>query len=257
MKRFEGQGVLISGAAGGIGLATAERFAREGAAVVMTDIDYDRVAAQAGRIAGEGGRTLALRHDVTSEASWADVMAQAVDWLGRLDVLVNNAGIAEIASIEGLSLADWRRVTAVNLDGVFLGTRSAIGAMKQGGGAIINVSSIEGIVGEPLLGSYNASKGGVRIFTKSAALHCAAQGYPIRVNSIHPGYVTTPMVSGAAALMTAEEADMFLGDVISRIPFGRMGRADEIAGAIAFLASEDASYMTGSELIVDGGYTAR
>jgi 3(or 17)beta-hydroxysteroid dehydrogenase len=257
MKRFEGRAVLISGAAGGIGLATAARFAREGAAVVMTDIDEDRVAAEVRRIAGEGGRALAVRHDVTSEASWAAVMEEARDWLGRLDVLVNNAGVASIASIEDISLADWRRVTSVNLDGVFLGTRSAIDAMKQNGGAIINVSSIEGIVAEPLLASYNASKGGVRIFTKSAALHCAAQGYAIRINSIHPGYVVTPMVSGAAALMPAEAADAFLRDVISRIPVGRMGRADEIAGAIAFLASDDASYMTGSELIVDGGYTAR
>lgn len=257
MQRFEGRGVFISGAAGGIGLATAKRFAREGAAVVMTDINFESVSAEARRIADAGGRTLARRHDVTSEASWAGVMNEALAWLRRLDVLVNNAGVASIASIEDTSLADWRRVTAVNLDGVFLGTRAAILAMKQAGGAIINVSSIEGIIAEPMLASYNASKGGVRIFTKSAALHCTAKGYPIRVNSIHPGYVVTPMVSGAADLMSAADADAFLRDVISRIPMGRMAQAEEIAGAIAFLASDDASYMTGSELIVDGGYTAR
>ena len=257
MKRFEGKGVLISGAASGIGLATAERFAREGAAVVLTDIDHDCVATQAARIAGEGGRTLAVRHDVTSEDSWNEVMADAGRWHGRLDVLVNNAGIAIIATVEDTSLADWQRTQAVNLDGVFLGTRAAIGAMKAAGGAIVNVSSIEGIIGEPLVAAYNASKGGVRIFTKSAALHCAAQGYPIRVNSVHPGFVETPMVSGAVGKMAPEDGRAFAEEVLRRTPMGRLGRPDEIAAAIAFLASDDASYMTGAELVIDGGYTAR
>ena len=257
MKRFEGCGVLISGAASGIGLASAERFAREGAAIVLTDIDHDRLVAQAERIAGDGGRTLALRHDVTSEESWNVVMVETVRWLGRLDVLVNNAGIAIIASVEDTSLADWQRTQAVNLDGVFLGTRAAIGAMKTSGGAIVNVSSIEGIIGEPLLAAYNASKGGVRNFTKSAALHCAAQGYSIRVNSVHPGFVETPMVSSAVGRMSLEAGTAFAQEILRRTPMGRMGRPEEIAAAIAFLASEDASYMTGAELVVDGGYTAR
>lgn len=257
MKRFAGHGVLISGAAGGIGLATAERFVREGAAVVLTDIDHDRVAVQAERIVAAGGRVLALGHDVTSEESWLGVMAEATRWLGRLDVLVNNAGIAIVANVEDTSLADWRRTQAVNLDGVFLGTRAAIVAMKRAGGAIINVSSIEGIIGEPLVPAYNASKGGVRIFTKSAALHCAAQGYPIRINSIHPGYVETPMVSGAVGQMSAAAGEEFQREILARIPLGRLAQSAEIAAGIAFLASGDASYMTGAELVVDGGYTAR
>ena len=257
MKRFEGKVAMISGAGSGIGLATAERFAREGAAVVMTDIDYDRVAVQADRIGASGGQALAIRHDVTSEESWNAVMAEAVRWLGRIDVLVNNAGIAIIGTVEDTSLADWRRTQAVNLDGVFMGTRAAIATMKTAGGSIINISSIEGIIGEPLTAAYNASKGGVRIFTKSAALHCASQGYPIRINSVHPGFVETPMVSGAVGGMSAEAGAAFAQEIMSRIPVGRLARAEEIAATIAFLASDDASYMTGSELVVDGGYTAR
>jgi NAD(P)-dependent dehydrogenase (short-subunit alcohol dehydrogenase family) len=257
MKRFEGRGVMITGGASGIGLASAERFLREGAAVVLTDIDGDRLTAAVARLAGEGGRVLAVRHDVTSEESWRDAMAEALGWLGRLDVMVNNAGIAIIATVEDASLADWRRTQAVNLDGVFLGTQAAIAAMKQAGGAIVNVSSIEGIIGEPLIAAYNASKGGVRIFTKSAALHCAGQGYGIRINSIHPGYVETPMVSGAVGQMSAQAGQAFQQEVLSRIPLGRLARPAEIAAAIAFLASDDAAYMTGAELVVDGGYTAR
>lgn len=257
MNRFEGYGVIVSGGAGGIGLATVERFAREGAAVVLTDIDAGRAEAQAARLSQAGHRVLALGHDVSNEDSWRAVMSAAGQWLGRVDVLVNNAGIALIGTVEDSSLADWRHTQAVNLDGVFLGTQAAIAAMKGEGGSIVNVSSIEGIIGEPLVAAYNASKGGVRIFTKSAALHCMSQGYRIRVNSIHPGFVETPMVSGAIGTMTAEAGAAFGQAILSRIPMGRLAQAAEIAAGIAFLASDDASYMTGAELVVDGGYTAR
>ena len=167
------------------------------------------------------------------------------------------AGIAIVGNAEDTSLDDWRRTQSINLDGVFLGTRAAIGAMKAHGGAIVNVSSIEGIIGEPIVAAYNASKGGVRIFTKSAALHCAAQGYPIRINSIHPGFVATPMVAGAVEFLGPQAGPAFQQEVLSRIPMKRLALPEEIAAGICFLASDDASYMTGSELVVDGGYTAR
>lgn len=257
MGRFSGKVAMITGAGSGIGLATAERFAQEGGAVVMTDIDAGRVKQEAQRLVQAGYAARAIVHDVTSEEAWNRAMAEAVSWQGKIDVLVNNAGIALLGTVEDSSFEDWRKTMAVNLDGVFLGTQKAIQAMKTSGGSIINISSIEGIIGEPMIAAYNASKGGVRILTKSAALHCAQQGYPIRVNSVHPGFVVTPMVSGAVALMGSEMGTAFQQEVIKRTPMGRLAQPSEIAGTIAFLASEDASYMTGSELIVDGGYTAR
>ena len=176
---------------------------------------------------------------------------------GHLDVLVNNAGIGVMATIEQETLEGWRRTQAVNMEGVFLGTREAVRAMKERGGSIINISSIEGIIGEPLVPAYNASKGGVRIFTKSVALHCAQQGYRIRVNSIHPGYIGTPLVANAMGALPPDEAFALQQELISRIPLGRLGDPQEIANGVLFLASDESSYMTGSELDIDGGYTAR
>lgn len=253
MNRLQGKTALITGAGSGLGLATAQSFAREGARVVLTDIDRSRVEAEAERLSAAGHAVTALAHDVTLEADWDRVIAAA----GTLDVLVNNAGIARLGSVEQASLKDWRSVLEINLDGVFLGTQKAILAMKGRGGSIINVSSIEGIIGEPNLAAYNASKGGVRLLTKSAALHCAAHGYDIRVNSLHPGYIATPMVSGALATMPADVAQALQADIVSRIPLGRLALADEIAPALVFMASDESRYMTGSELVIDGGYTAR
>ncbi len=244
---------LITGAGSGPGLGTAEHFAREGARVVLTDIDRSRVEAEAERLSAAGHAVTAMSHDVTQEADWDRVIAAA----GTLDVLVNNAGIARLGSVEQASLKDWRAVLEINLDGVFLGTQKAILAMKGRGGSIINVSSIEGIIGEPNLAAYNASKGGVRLLTKSAALHCATHCYDIRVNSLHPGYIATPMVSGALAAMPADVAQALQADIVSRIPLGRLAMADEIAPALVFMASDESRYMTGSELVIDGGYTAR
>lgn len=170
MNRLQGKTALITGAGSGLGLATAQCFAQEGARVVLTDIDHARVQAEAARLSAAGHDAVALAHDVTRESDWDRVIAAA----GALDVLVNNAGVGRLGSIEDASLQDWRAVLEINLDGVFLGTQKAIAAMKERGGSIINVSSIEGIVGEPNLAAYNASKGGVRLLTKSAALHCAA-----------------------------------------------------------------------------------
>jgi NAD(P)-dependent dehydrogenase (short-subunit alcohol dehydrogenase family) len=198
------------------------------------------------RLASEGLAVEFARQDAASEADWKRVVDGVLDRHGRLDVLVNNAGIAAIAPIEQETLDGWRRTQAVNMEGVFLGTREAIRAMKERGGSIVNISSIEGIIGDPMIPAYNASKGGVRIFTKSAALYCAQQGYGIRVNSIHPGYA-----------LPAEQAAALQQDLIARIPLGRLAEPREIANVVLFLASDESSYMTGSELVVDGGYTAK
>lgn len=253
MSRLQGKTALITGAGSGLGLASAEAFAREGACVWLTDIDHARVQAEAERLSSAGHRVFAMAHDVTQEADWDRVVAAA----GTLDVLVNNAGIGRLGNVEEASLKDWRALLEINLDGVFLGTRKAILAMKGRGGSIINVSSIEGIVGEPNLAAYNASKGGVRLLTKSAALHCASRAYGIRVNSLHPGYIATPMVTATLAAMPADVAQALQADIVSRIPLGRLASADEIAPALVFLASDESRYMTGAELVIDGGYTAR
>jgi NAD(P)-dependent dehydrogenase (short-subunit alcohol dehydrogenase family) len=198
-----------------------------------------------------------LRHDVTSEADWRRAVDDVVRRHGRLDVVVNNAGIAVIAPVEQETLEGWRRTQAVNMEGVFLGTREAIRAMKGRGGSIVNISSIEGLVGDALIPAYNASKGGVRLFTKSVALECARLGYGIRVNSVHPGYVGTPLIAGAMGGLPPEQAAALQQDLLARIPLGRVAEPREVAQCVLFLASDEASYVTGAELVVDGGYTAR
>jgi NAD(P)-dependent dehydrogenase (short-subunit alcohol dehydrogenase family) len=255
--RVAGKVVLITGGARGLGLAGAEACAGEGARVVITDLDEAEGRAQAGRLASVGASVEFLRHDASDEGEWRSVVDTVLARHGRLDVVVNNAGISRIATVEDETLEGWRRVQAINMEGVFLGTREAIRAMKGKGGSIINLSSIEGIIGEPLTAAYNASKGGVRIFTKSAALHCAQQGYGIRVNSIHPGFINTAIVSGALATLPPEQAEALMQDLLTRIPMGRVGEPHEIGNAIVFLASDESSYMTGSELVIDGGYTAK
>jgi NAD(P)-dependent dehydrogenase (short-subunit alcohol dehydrogenase family) len=257
MGRIANKIALITGAAGGIGLATAELFAQEGAKVVMTDINIGKLEAQGRRMAAEGLTVTVAAHDVTLPEDWDRIISATLERHSRLDIVVNNAGIGHLANVEEETLEGWRRILGINLDAVFLGTQKAIKVMKAQGGSIVNISSIEGIIGESPLAAYNASKGGVRIFTKSAALHCAEQGYGIRVNSIHPGYVITPMVTDTIAALPADVAEALQKDLLGRIPLGRLAEAREIAQAILFVASDDASYMTGAELVIDGGYTAR
>jgi NAD(P)-dependent dehydrogenase (short-subunit alcohol dehydrogenase family) len=255
--RVAGKIVLITGGASGIGLASAEACAREGALVVITDVNATEGESQARRLVADGLGVEFLPQDASSEADWRRVVDEILRRHGQLDVLVNNAGIAVIAPIEQETLEGWRRTQAVNMEGVFLGTREAIRAMKGGGGSIINISSIEGIVGEPMVPAYNASKGGVRILTKSVALYCAQQGYRIRVNSVHPGYVATALVANAIGALPPVQAAALQQDLLSRIPLGRLAEPREIANVVLFLASDESSYMTGSELVVDGGYTAK
>ena len=249
--------VLITGAGSGLGQATAQRLASEGAHVVATDINYSAVEHVVAAIVAGGGRAEAQHQDVTDEKRWQNLMADIVARFGHLDVLVNNAGIVMTGTAESTSLEDWRRTQAVNLDAVFLGTREAILVMKNRGGSIINMSSIEGIVGEPMTAAYNASKGGVRIFSKSAALHCAQQGYKIRVNSLHPGVIRTPMVENAFAAMPADDAKALMSRLEAQVPMGHWGEPIDIANGVLFLACDESRYMTGTELIIDGGFTAK
>ena len=256
MNRFEGKVALLSGAARGIGGAAAELLAREGAQVIVTDYDAEDAKSSVNTLVGEGLKIEADTLDVTKEEEWERVINGIMERFGRLDVLVNNAGVGWAGSVEECTLEDWKKINAVNVEGVFLGTQKAIAVMKDSGGSIVNVASIAGNVGEPALAAYNASKGAVRIFTKAAALHCAKKGYPIRVNSLHPGYTETKLVNTLIEDMPGDEGQAYADHVVEMIPMKRLAQPMEIARPLVFLASEDASYMTGSELVVDGGYIA-
>lgn len=223
--------------------------------MVLTDVDAAGEAV-ADDIDGTGSRVHFLTQDVADEGEWSEVVNRTVAMFGRLDILVNNAGVASTSNVEDETLERWRWLQSINLDAVFLGTKAAIAAMKNsGGGSIVNLSSIEGLIGDPSLPAYNASKGGVRIFTKSSALHCAKAGYGIRVNSVHPGYIWTPMVQAVAA--EGGDIDEGRAALTSLHPIGRLGTPEDIAYAILYLASDESAFVTGAELVVDGGYTAQ
>lgn len=252
MGRLEGKAAFITGGASGLGRAMAVAFAAEGAKVAIADIDRKR-----GREVAEaiGKNALFLEHDVTSEAQWIANLAEAVGHFGRLDTLVNNAGIGVRGNVETTSLADWRRVNAVNLDGPFLGCKHAIPLIaKAGGGAIINISSVAGLIGARDSAAYCASKGGVRLLTKSVALHCAHRRNGVRCNSIHPVYTDTPMVE--QMLAESRQPEKMLDAMKAMIPLGRLGTPEELAAMAVYLASDEARFVTGTEFVFDGGYTA-
>ena len=251
MQRLSDKTALVTGAASGIGRAVAERLASEGARVAVADFNRDAGIAAADAI---GDAALFVDLDVTSEESWQAGMAAVRDAFEGLDILVNSAGIIETKSIEDTSFDDWRRIMSVNLDGTFLGCKFAVQAMKESGGSIVNISSVSGLVGGANLAAYNASKGGVRLLTKSVALHCARKGYGIRCNSVHPSFVATPMVDDIAG--GARDPDKAMAAMASQIPLGRLGEASEVAGMVAYLASDEAAFVTGSEFVIDGGLTA-
>lgn len=254
-QKLAGKVALVTGAASGIGEASARTLSANGAALVLGDINESAAAALASELVAAGGSAIAVRHDVTQTQDWESVLAIAIESFGGLDILVNNAGIAgDNTDLMSLTLDQWHKVLSVNLDGVFLGMRYAGPALeKRGGGSVINISSILGKVGFPGAAAYCASKGGVSLLTKSAALEWAP--LKIRVNSVHPGFVETPLVS--EALQNNEDGDAMRELLVAAHPLGRLGQAQEIANAVAFLASEESSFMTGSEMVIDGGYTAQ
>jgi NAD(P)-dependent dehydrogenase (short-subunit alcohol dehydrogenase family) len=257
MGQVSGKVALVTGGASGIGKATALTLGREGAAVMVTDLDQAGAEAVAAEIVAAGGKAQAMQQDTTDEDRWQAVIAATEDAFGKLDVLVNNAGIAIAGPIETYSLADWRKQQAVNVDGVFLGVKHAFPAMRRaGGGSIINLSSIAGLRGNRSgLGAYSATKGAVRLFTKTAALEGAKD--KIRVNSVHPGIIETPIWD---AILPSGEAGRNAGDLNVRarasVPTGVLGQPQDIANGILFLASDQSSYMSGSELVIDAGVTA-
>ena len=255
--RLEGKVALVSGAATGVegrlmgfGGATARLFAREGAKVVVTDINEEMGEKTVSQLREGGADALFTRLDVTSEQDWRDAVALTVSRFGRLDVAVNNAGTGARVHVLETTEEIWDGQMAVHAKGVFLGTKHAIGEMrKTGGGSIVNVSSIMGIVGSPSSAAYSAAKGAIRIFTKAAAIQYAEDN--IRVNSVHPGYADTPLTE---PFFTDSQTR---GRLLDTVPAGRMGTADDIAYGILYLASDESSYVTGAELVIDGGMTAR
>lgn len=253
MGRVEGKVALITGGASGIGRASAELLAAEGARVVIADIDETGGAAVARAI---GEAALMMRLDVTSEDDWRAAIAGTLEAFGQLHVLVNSAGVSVLKNVEDTTLEEWRFVNGVNLDGTFLGCKHAIPAIKEsGGGAIINLSSVSGLVGGHNLAAYNASKGGVRLLTKSVALHCARKGYNIRCNSVHPTFIDTPILE--PILARAEDPEVMRQKLARQVPIGRLGQPEEVAAGILYLASDESAFMTGAEFVLDGGVTAR
>ena len=264
MNRLDGKVALVSGGARGIGAETARMMAQAGAKVVVGDILDEATHETAAAITAAGGEARAVRLDVASEDDWSNAVATATRQFGKLDILVNNAGIFIGRDFEEATLEDWNRLVAVNMTGVFLGTRIAAPALRAAGStsahgsAIVNLASVAGLVGSVADQLYSMTKGGVTLYTKSTALSFAKKGDRIRVNSVHPGVIETDMGQRAIAkrMSVGGSNDQ---DAYAKLlhPIGRMGQADEVAAAIVFLASDDAKFMTGSALVVDGGFTAQ
>lgn len=261
VEKLAGKVVLISGAAGGIGKGIASLLAGHGAKLVLTDRDYVAVSKVADFIRATGKPAIAFEHDVVNELDWARATAKAIAEFGRLDVLVNGAGVASTfpRCFEEISYDEWKRVLSINLDGTFLGTKAGVLAMRDtGGGAIINIGSVAGFMATRGGAAYGASKGAVSTLTKHAAISCAKMGYKIRINAIHPAYVWTPLVQGLAKSLASEDAQddgkQYLADMH---PFGVLGEPADIANAVLFLATDESRLMNGTDMILDGGLLAQ
>ncbi len=266
MNRCDGKVALITGAARGLGAEAARRLAQAGASVLLTDILDDQGRETADAIISDGGKAHYFHHDVTSEEGWTAAVDEAVSRFGGLDVLVNNAGIYFNRPMADISLEDWRRMMAINVDGVFLGCRAAMPKIREragkwrGGGSIINLSSVAGLIGASGGTAYHASKGAVRLLTKSVALEGAEGETKVRANSIHPAVIDTNMGRDLVGQFSANlgMSDNEATELVTMLhPLGRLGMPADIANAVVFLASDDSAFMTGSEVVVDGGFTAR
>lgn len=263
--QLAGRIALVTGGLRGIGLACARRLVRDGARVVICDLDDPADAQEI--IASIGAAASYIRVDVSNEDNWRAAYDFVMQRHGKLHILVNNAGTDLTGPVESIAMADWKRIMAVNVDGVFLGTKTftplmaASGAEVTGGASIINVSSIMGLVGMSEVSAYNTSKGAVRMFTKGIAMEFAAKKMPIRANSLHPGFVETPLLHAGfdrwVAKGVADRAQDLIDGMNAVTPMGRLGQPEEIAGPVAFLAGPDSSFMTGAELVIDGGWTAQ
>ncbi|MEQ1753542.1 MAG: glucose 1-dehydrogenase [Micropepsaceae bacterium] len=265
-QKLKGRVALVTGGARGIGAASARALAAAGAAVLVTDVLDEDGQKTAASIAETGARAGYLHHDVRDESAWLAAVKEAETRFGGLDILLNNAGIFALKPMSATTIEEFRHMQSINVDGVFLGMKSAIPAIAKrsqqwsGGGAIVNLSSVAGLTGASFAVPYNASKGAVRLMTKGAALECAQLGLKIRVNSVHPGIIDTMMgqkVMDDLVAVGGGSANEVRANAISLHPLGRLGVAADIANAVVFLASDDAAFMTGTEVVVDGGMTAR
>lgn len=246
---------IVTGGAQGLGRAIAIRLAGEGARVEIADLSADAGRSVVSEIQAAGGRASFRALDVRIEDQWIGLIGEVVEELGALHILVNSAGVSLQASVVDTSFDDWRRVMSTNLDGTFLGIKHAIPAIAaSGGGSIVNLSSVDGIVASPDLAAYNASKGGVRLLSKSAALHCGQARNGVRVNSVHPSFVRGPLTD--AYLRGHEDPDALLREIENSHPIGFLGEPDDIAHGVLYLASDESRWVTGSELVIDGGWTA-
>jgi len=262
MGRVEGKVALVTGGSSGIGAACAELLAKEGASVVITDVQDEKGAALIKAITDAGGKARYFHHDVTREEAWVEIIADVKAAFGRLDILVNNAGIAvSCPDITAMSLWDFRRQQAVNVEGVFLGVKHGLGLMRASGhgGSIINISSVAGLKGAPTLAAYSATKGAVRLFSKAIAMECANAKDGVRVNSVHPGIIETPIWlaivnPGEAGSNAPPDLDAMSS---MAVPMGVKGVPLDIAEGVVWLACDESRYVTGTELVIDGGLTAR
>ncbi len=254
MDRVKGKVAIVTGSGGGLGRAEALLLAKEGAAVVVTDLDEGAAENVAKEIRAREGAAIFAKHDVSNESEWKGAIRRTLDEFGKLDILVNNAGVIIYKKIEETSLDEWRWLMSVNLDGVFLGTKCAIEVMKQNrSGSIINISSVAGLIGNPDASAYHASKGGVRAFSKAAAIECSKAGYNynIRVNSVYPGVINTKMAEELRQDKAKYET------ALSWHAMGHFGEPEDVAFGVLYLASDESKFITGSELVIDGGWTAR